>query len=226
MKTIKIIATVFTPFLILLVAFALMGCEDGPGTSVGDAGSVGTLEEGASLPGGVDIIGEETEITHVGQTIEFEAKGGHWPYTWTVAHASGTITVMQNGPPHEVFTAVYEALSVGANTISVEDSAGRTGTKEITAPAANALATLPTEVNFGTNVAGVASFDIHATGGIGPYTWSTDNPTRIDLSDTTGSKITVTVKGPYPIDSEFKYNVYVFDQGEDSATCPVTGEDF
>ena len=130
MKTIKIMATMLTPVLILAIAFALVGCEDEPDSNTSSDPT--SLVSGQDRPGGLTILPDgDALISHAGQVIEFEVRGGHWPYTWeTTDPTSGTAIMMQTVESDIKFTAVYTATKLAVNTVYVTDGHGRTGTKE------------------------------------------------------------------------------------------------
>lgn len=198
MKTIKIVAAIATPILIVIIAFGLIGCEDSPDASglTAEGGAENPITAQSELPGAIDILPDDPQVTHLGQQIEFEARGGHWPYTWSVGEeANGSIQVVQNEAESLRYTAVYTVSAVGHNTVYVRDAAGREGFEFITvgSDTAPTLNVVPDDIDISVPVVG-ATFDLKAVGGTPPYTWFASDTAIGTISSSSGTSVTYTVQ--------------------------------
>lgn len=222
MKTIKILSALLTPIIIICIAFAIVGCEDDPSMSGLDAGgSVPSLSVGDSLAGALNITPDNPQVTHVGQQIEFEVKGGHWPYTWSVGEpVNGSIQVIQNEESGIRFTAAYTVNVVAHNTIIVRDASNREGVEPVTvgSDTAPTFAVSPDTVNLATPTIGT-TFDLTALGGTPPYRWFVFSTALGTISSSSGTGVTYTVQSAA---MNVKNVVTLTDSGGNNAECEVS----
>lgn len=203
MKIIKMISSFMVCCMVLASVALYMGCEDNPSggdidSMFGNSVNLTPSSVADSKAGAITILpATPATITHIGQRLELEAQGGHWPYTWSIANTDrGSIVVEQHDTDKEQFTAVYTVNEVAANTIIVMDASGRTGTKELTAayPNGPTLKILPDGVDFVPTNATYQAV-LYVVGGVPPYAWESTDPTgsALFINVNNGSNIVYTV---------------------------------
>ena len=232
MKTCGKLISLITCGALLMLTLIYIGCEESPDNQDLDqyfndnpfaspANNAGDQHAGLVT---IEIIQGDVDITEVGQVISVRALGGHEPYTWSVADTTrGSIDVRQSNEAQPLYTAVYTALQVSQNTISVADASGMTGVLNVGPRAESALAIVPNPVTFGTNVAINTTFQLFASGGIPPYRWDTDSPSWLSVTPSTGSNTTVRFVQAI-VNSDFSMNILVFDEGGNYAASVIVGK--
>lgn len=223
MKIIKMISSFMVCCLVLASVALYMGCEDNPSggdidSMFGNSVNLTPSSVADSKAGAITILpATPATITHIGQRLEFEAQGGHWPYTWSIANTSrGTIDVVQHDTDKEQFTAVYTVNEVAVNTIIVMDASGRTGSKELSAayPGGPTLTIVPNSDWVITNA--ISTGVAYVLGGVPPYNWVTDDPTGAGLSiiANNGSNITWRADATAATGLGGIYYIFVLDAAE------------
>ncbi len=120
------------------------------------------------------------EASRIGQKLHFKVSGGAAPYRWSVAHSSrGSLHVDGSSE------AVYTVLRVDFNDVIVSDGRGHAAVARITAPVSELHVTVePAILENDGDVAIVT-----AAGGVAPYTWTVEYPSRGNLLAVSGSSV-------------------------------------
>ena len=158
---------------LLLVGFiAYTGCE---GESNSDSSGVDEYFEANSYssetreePGEATLKIDPTlaAISIIGQSVEFTARGGQTPYTWSVGNSTKGHVVVKGWSE-----GVYVCDEVGNNDVIVVDTQGHSAIAHIT-PKVDAMTVSPPSVTLASGEY-YASFTV--SGGTPPYIWSSGN---------------------------------------------------
>ena len=126
----------------------------------------------------LQIEPDSAAISIIGQSVEFTARGGETPYTWSVGNSTmGHVTVKGWSE------GVYVCDKVGNNDVIVVDSVGHSAIAHI-APKVDTMTVSPSSVTL---VSGEYYASFTVSGGTPPYTWSSGNVSLGTVSYSAGT---------------------------------------
>ncbi len=170
---------------LLALLFLGMGCEDDKRVDdmeqYMEDNPYASLERDAVRENALTVNPTLAEGNTIGQKLHFRASGGSTPYQWRVANSGrGKLEV------HKMNEAVYTVQRIGNNNVIVTDRLGR-----------SAIATIEGQIQeLDSLTANPATLDndgdvsiLTVTGGVAPYSWSVEYPSRGNLLATSGTSV-------------------------------------
>lgn len=130
---------------------------------------------------------ESGTVTDVGQVFSFRVTDGKGSFVWEAADSSaGTISVTGSDDR----TATYTVAKLADNDIVVYDSQGNVAIAELNR-VTSTLSIIPDSLSIPANIGD--QYNLMASGGDAPYTWSVVIPSLGDFTGAEGTNVTYRV---------------------------------
>lgn len=163
-----------------------------------------TIVTGTSLP--VGTVG-------VSYSQQFSVVGGTPPYVWSLT--AGSVPGLSLNPSQATLSGTPTSAGTFSFTLQVNDAANLTASRAFTVTINPALLTITTSTQLPDGVLGSSySYQLQATGGVPPYTWSASGlPAGLAIDPNAG-----TISGTLAAAGTISFAVRVVDSERNSAT--------
>ena len=169
---------------LLALGFLGTGCEDDKSIDDVDA-MLGERpydsEERTVRSEEMSIVPSQAEGNTIGQKLHFKVRGGGKPYHWRVADSSRGSLEVRN-----MTEAIYTVRRIGNNDIIVTGHGGRSAIAKVVGELQE-LESITADPSVLENDGDVAILTV--SGGVAPYQWSVEYPSRGNLLATSGTSV-------------------------------------
>lgn len=170
--------------VLLALGFLGTGCEDDK--SVDDMDALlnehpYASEERVVRSREMEILPSQAEGNRIGQTLHFKVRGGGKPYHWRVADPSRGSLEVRN-----MTEAIYTVRRIGNNDIIVTGHGGLSAIAKVLGELQE-LEPITADPSVLPNDGEVSILTV--SGGVAPYQWSVEYPSRGNLLATSGTSV-------------------------------------